>query len=391
LSERVQRFDRAELLSVHKTPEGFLYAEGFIAKPGILTYRKADGSIIRELVPAEELHKADSLGTLGRKPLTYEHPPVNVTADNVAEYGVGDLDSEVSVTEGGYVKVKMAIRRADAVGAVERKEVVELSPGYSCVIDPTPGHIDGLGDYDAIQRDRRYNHTALTKAARGGPDISLRTDSLDAVLVEPISAPEGVPMKKVDLINALTAVGVERADAEAVLADKKDGAEGIKAALDAMLEKFDGLFKEKGKLQSKFDEMSSAFEAFKKQKEDEAAAPKEEPKMEEPAPKMDSAEFLAAFNARLPLVELAKEAKLDSAEIEKLDNAGLRKAIVLAKVPTARKDAADVYYEAAIDMLPARVDSSQAYVGNPESAQNRQDSELVPPSVAFLQSLNSSK
>ncbi|MFU8803619.1 MAG: DUF2213 domain-containing protein, partial [Bradymonadaceae bacterium] len=177
----VERYDRGELKSAVRTDEGYYLVEGFVSRPGVLEYRQADGSIRRELVLPEELHRADSLATLARKPVTVEHPPEFVSPENVEKYGVGDTDGEVEVEAmGGFVKVKMAVRRKDGIAAIDQG-IKELSPGYLCDLEETPGDHPEWGRYDAIQRNRRYNHTAITRAGRAGSQVSLRADSADQI------------------------------------------------------------------------------------------------------------------------------------------------------------------------------------------------------------------
>lgn len=362
---RVDRFDRGELRASHRTAEGFLLAQGYVAKPGVMLYRRADGSIVRELIPDEELHRQDSLGTLGRKPVTLNHPATgeDVTPGNVAELGVGDLDSEIAVVEGGYVRVQVALRRADAIEAVERG-TRELSPGYSCRIDATPGVHPVYGEYDAIQRDRRYNHVAVVDVARGGPEIHLRADS--AIQVERTAPPPvaGADMDPKILIEALVKSGVSRADAESLVtseAARADGGHGVKAALDAMLEKYDGLTRERDKLQAKLDEMMAEMEQMKA-KAVEAEKPAEPG---EEAKKADADAKMAFFAERLPLVKAAETHKLDAAQVAAMDNAALRKALVLALNPKARTDAVDSYYEVALEMLQARDERTDGREVNP--------------------------
>ncbi len=173
-----QRYDAPGqiLATPHTTADGVMLAEGFVAKPGILRYVDAEGNVTRELVPATELHNVDSLGTLGRVPVTLEHPDVDVSPDNVAGLGVGDVDSVIDASgAGGFVRIRLAIRRADAIAAIEGGKV-ELSPGYRVRVDPTPGVDPVFGSFDAVQRGRVYNHVALVDSARGGSQIRLRAD-----------------------------------------------------------------------------------------------------------------------------------------------------------------------------------------------------------------------
>lgn len=206
----VQRYDTGgELARPHFMADGTMLVEGRIARPGILRYVDADGNVTRELLPFDELHRADSLGTLGRVPVTIEHPDEDVTPDNVERLGVGDVDGLVERDDeqaGGFVRVKMAIRRADAIEAV-RSGKVELSPGYRVIVDPTPGVHPQFGAFDAIQRGRIYNHVALVDVARGGRSIHLRADGAARQL--PHTPDKGGNVNPI-LIALLASLGVER-------------------------------------------------------------------------------------------------------------------------------------------------------------------------------------
>ena len=173
------REDRGELLSCVERADGTLLVEGYAARAGILEYRTPRG-LVRELVRADTLQKAAR--GLARVPVTLEHPdpdrhPKGVTPDNVAELGVGDTDSFIDAShDGGFVSVRLAVRRRDAIKAV-RAGKQELSPGYGVRIDHRPGTDPEFGPYDQEQVERAYNHLAIVDRARGGSEIRLRADS----------------------------------------------------------------------------------------------------------------------------------------------------------------------------------------------------------------------
>lgn len=181
------RQDRGSLLTPRIREDGVMLVEGYAARPGVLEYKNADGTVTRELVTMETLR--DSAAGLARAPLTLEHPPSDITPDNVQEYGVGDVDGEVVIQDDGYCRVKMAIRRRDAQSDVRNKVRCELSPGYHAEIDKTPGTHPEFGPYDAIQTARKYNHLAIVQDARGGNSIRIRTDSKDAAYSEHLIGP----------------------------------------------------------------------------------------------------------------------------------------------------------------------------------------------------------
>lgn len=174
------RYDRGELLRPVRLANGTLVVEGFAAKEGVLEYRRADGSIWRELVPYECIEAScDSLGDL---PVTLHHPdprryPDGVTPQNVAELAIGNTGEIVKLLNGGHTKVHIAVRRHDGIDAIEKQGVRELSLGYKVQVAPTPGVHPVYGRYDAVQLRRVHNHLALVPHGRFGADVGIRTDA----------------------------------------------------------------------------------------------------------------------------------------------------------------------------------------------------------------------
>lgn len=316
----VMRYDTGELHTPHRTDEGYLFAEGFATRTGIFLYMRADGTIRRELRLPDEVSNPDSLGTLGGKPVTLEHPPVRVDSRNAKKYQVGVVGDEIVFTEGGYVKVRVVVHRGDAVSEIDRGKK-ELSCGYECDIDPTPGMWQGQ-HYDAVQRNIRYNHLAVVDKGRAGASVRLRVDSDDAVMT---ATKEDSVMKRSltfgtvrfdevdgDLAGAIDA---ERRDHEAALAQAKADGATFKAQVDALQKQIDAKQGELDALKKKHDDLTSKLKA-KEEKGDSDA--------------------LAYFNTRLPLVQHAETLKLDG--VDKLDNAALKKAILSKLDPELKVD-----------------------------------------------------
>lgn len=382
---RARRCDRGELLRAHRTTEGYLLIEGRAARPGVLTYRNADGSTTRELVLPEELHRTDSLATLARKPVTVEHPSVPVGPDNVRELGVGDVDGEVAVEEeGGFVRVKLVVSRRDGIDAIDSDGIRELSPGYDCRIDATPGTHPTYGAYDQIQRDRRYNHLALTERARGGPEIRFRVDGA-SVQVDPFPIEDRPMHPKLLLLLAqlVGATNVKRRT-DAGRTDEVD-----EATIDAAIAKANEIgtkLAELMPLAGTADELRGQIAALKTQvagleaklaaaESAATSAPAPEAMVEaaaemEPLEGMDAAGQAAATpemkrmdavskavrrvgEERAKLEAAARNLRIDAKDTAKLGLAGLRKLVVTTANPQARKDADAAYYRVAVDMLPA--------------------------------------
>ncbi len=242
--------------------DGALLAEGVVAREGVLTYQLADGSTRRELVTMDALRSMAA--SLGRSSMTLEHPPEFVSPDNVQRFGTGDVDGEVTLVEdeaqGGFVSVKVAIRRADAIADFESGTRTELSPGYAVVLDETPGEHPQFGRYDAKQVGRTSNHLAQVGTARGGPTVRLRADSLDAVCFRADTAPP--PPKRTtmnpNLIRLAALLGLSRTDSEdAVLGELEPTVKSLKARADQAEE----MEKKADEEKEKVDEMQEQLKA----------------------------------------------------------------------------------------------------------------------------------
>lgn len=179
LPDRVSRFDVAGLGKPERTSQGFLRIPAFLTRTGVLEYRRADGTVVRELRPSDEVFKTRSLATLSAAPVTDLHPTQMITPANVRELSIGHVSDDVR-PEGELVSAAVTVQHADAIAAVERGERRELSCGYQCRIDATPGTYKGQ-PYDQVQRDIVYNHVALGPRnwGRAGRDVALRVDAAD--------------------------------------------------------------------------------------------------------------------------------------------------------------------------------------------------------------------
>lgn len=370
------RWDAADgLLPSARTPEGFVFAEAHATRPGILLYRRQDGTTARELIPEEELLKPAVLASLAGKPVTREHPTSGrVTTDNAAQVSVGSLMDEVTYDEvGGFVKVRMIVHRQDGIDYIDQGNT-QVSVGRVCKMDPTPGTHPKFGAYDAVQRDIRFNHLAITRAGRAGPDVALRVDSADFAIQEPpmptieerfAALPDAVRTDGSDLLrlveDAMTEIaalrkglakeeekhGMTRAELDAA---RKDG-EGWKGKFDAACGERDAMKTSMDALTAKVAEMDAAGKA-----KDETMATME--------PKMDSAAVHASHTAwlreRAPLLGLAAMHKLDSATVDALDNPALRRAVAKAIVPDLRNDASDEYI-AGLLVTATRTDAQEQW------------------------------
>src|SRR3990167_9426088 len=144
----VRRYDLGgELLHPHRRPDGTLLCEGRSVREGVLEYRRADGSIHRELVTRQAL--IDTAKSGARATMTLDHPPEGfVSPDSAQRLMTGDVDGTPAVEEdaqGGFVRVRVALRRRDAIDAFDSGKARQLSWGYEAILDETPGEHPGFG------------------------------------------------------------------------------------------------------------------------------------------------------------------------------------------------------------------------------------------------------
>ena len=251
--KRLQRFDVGALARPVRTPEGFLRVDGVIAKCGPLEYTNADGSRRIELVLPEVLFEAESVKSFAVLALTNTHPPNLLSPHTVKEHMIGTVGEPRR--DGDGLASLLGVLTADAIATVEAG-TAELSCGYSCELDETPGDHPQYGRYDAIQRARRGNHVAIVPQGRAGASARIRLDAagnaclLVAPQQEPVlplgapqqSTPETAPMPlklkigkhHLDASDANASIVQDAIDsALAESASRADAAESAKKAADA--------------------------------------------------------------------------------------------------------------------------------------------------------------
>jgi hypothetical protein len=181
------RFNRYDYTTALKPPvrtqEGYLRVDGRIARIGVQEYRDGSGAMRRELRLPEEVFDAESLASFNLLPVTNQHPPTLLNAENARRFAVGAL-GDIRIDENKWVVGSMLIHDKEAIADAEAGRS-QLSNGYSCELDETGGEWNGER-YDSIQRKIRGNHCALVSQARAGSEARLRLDASDAVAGDPI-------------------------------------------------------------------------------------------------------------------------------------------------------------------------------------------------------------
>ncbi len=309
----VHRFDFVgNLGKFSRTPTGGLKVPARLTRTGVLEYRKPDGTIRRELRLPEEVFNADSLASLEDATVTnLDNHRGLIGPENWKDATLGHARNIRH--DGKFVEADLHINDAQAIIDLENGRLHDISCGYSCKLDMTPGLHEGQ-PYDAIQRRIRYNHVAVLPKGRGraGTDVALRLDAKDAVCVE-----------------AETTDGEESMTVKVIRLDGRDfnyGSEehinhlemSHKTALGTIQAELSKFKTEHAELTTRCDKAEGSVRAFEKKAE-------EEKKNEEEAKRAKEAEGVRAFRKRVKLVRnTIRMLELDEDDEEKMDALDLK-------------------------------------------------------------------
>ena len=390
LKKDIRRFDNIDnsqwmTIPFERTNEGFLKGRAIVTSIGVFTYKRADGTIQRELRLPEEVFAEGTLNSMKLKPVTLNHPAELVTSDNAKDLQVGSLGDNPSwtkewhdrnweeVTDGINCAIDMIITRKDAIDAILNGKQA-LSMGYTCDIEMAePGSTWCGVEYDFIQRNIRYNHCAVVDAARAGDNakIELRADSEDAVLEDiMVTKTDGgtkMELKKINLD------GIDyQAEESVIKALQKADARAKKAEEDACTAKkeLDKAIADAKKAKEELEKKLSEVEAEKDTAKDKADGLEKE--LEElKKTSMDSTKIDAAVKARIELLHNAEKAKVEVKE--DMSEMDIKKAVILSTFPNAKFDGKDDVY------IQARYDATVEMLCEKNDAQTRAATSDLPP------------
>lgn len=361
----VHRFDVAQLGNAERTPQGFLRIPAYLTRVGVLEYRRADGTVVRELRAPDEVFQAKSLATLSASPVTDLHPTQMVTPKNVRELQIGHVSDHVRA-DGKLVSAHVTVQDAAAIALVEAGKRRELSCGYQCRIDATPGVFEGQA-YDQVQRDIVYNHVALGPQnwGRAGRDVALRVDAADG------GADDEGDVFRLDKADALSVAitappddGGDTMEPEVIRVDgidvkvvDKQGAQLIEKAIGTRDDALAETVTERDALQGKFDAGQTE---IKKLRTDLATA--NDPK------RLD-----AALNARVALVDAAKRVLPEEHKFDGQTTRQIQEAVLL------HIDSTSVLTDKSDEVVSSRFDQALIMLAEraPERVTNLDDARRV--------------
>lgn len=160
-----------------KTPEGYLRAKCFATRTGVFPYTTASGECVKELRVPSEVFNENSFTTLNNKPLTWLHPDKMVNSENWTQFARGHTHEDAR-QENEYLAITVTATEKSLVEMIEQGNLREVSCGYTCDLDPTPGVEQGMA-YDCVQRNIVYNHLAVVPKGRAGSDVCLKLDAAE--------------------------------------------------------------------------------------------------------------------------------------------------------------------------------------------------------------------
>lgn len=226
--EDTDMFGLTEALETNR--DGFLSGKAVVTNIGVFDYMLPDGKIIKELRLPEEVLCDESLESLRMVPLTLGHPSANVTPATVGALQVGSIGDGIQ-NDTYRVYAPITINRQDAIEAV-RSGMLGLSCGYTCDVEIKSGRWMGV-QYDAIQRNIRYNHVAIVDVPRAGDDAFMRLDGASGVRSSYTTLMEDRKMVKLKLDGEVQFdVDPKVAEHVAQLAAKADAATAAKATAE---------------------------------------------------------------------------------------------------------------------------------------------------------------
>lgn len=177
-STSARQFDTNGWMEIKKNP---------ISKIGIFPYSgRAIGytderasQIFRVLRPEEELASPECVESFKLLPWIIDHVMLGPSAVDAfpeaavqtEQKGIDGIIGENVLYENGVLYGNIKVFSEQMAREIESGKV-ELSAGYKCDFDLTPGVFNGEA-YDAVQRNIRGNHLALVSEGRCGPDVAV--------------------------------------------------------------------------------------------------------------------------------------------------------------------------------------------------------------------------
>lgn len=330
--------DRAQIGGMKETQDGYLVGSLRCARTGLQSYLGSElglptNDVISVYRPESEVFSRESLASYANKPISDDHPPEFVTADNWKQYGKGDIGSDV-VRDGEFVSVSYKIMDGDTIAKVKAGKA-EVSMGYMAEIDFQDGVTPDGEPYQAIQKNIRINHLAIVDRGRAGSECRISDSNWGTSPITKVLGDHNVDLKTL-IVDGLTVETTQEGLAAVnKIADAKN--EAVKALNDAKAAHDAAIATKDAELAAKDAEI----DALK-------------------AAKLSDAEIDAKVQARSDLLTKAKS--VADTDFTGLSDADIKKAAVVAKLGDAAIEGkTEAYIDARFDILVESADKADPF------------------------------
>ena len=169
--------------------------------------------------PESELASEETIASFRLMPIIDEHTVLGSEDEGLTpaeRKGVqGALGQDIHYDR-PYLRGTLKLFSESAKELVRSGTRRELSPGYRCRYDFSPGVFDGQV-YDAIQRDIRANHLALVTEGRTGPDVAVLDHAGALCALDSATVLEALKMADETTVGAPDALAEIKAMLSAIL------------------------------------------------------------------------------------------------------------------------------------------------------------------------------
>lgn len=327
----VTRFDRGNVSGEATiTDEGYIRANAIVTRTGVFFYQNPDGSVRRELRHPDDVWEEESLASMHLIPVTNGHPQEKlVNSENYKNLAIGFTGEKIT-QDGDFVRANLVITDKEGVEYVTRNNRKNLSLGYTVDLEDESGEYNGE-QYDARQRNIRYNHLAIVNKARAGDEARIALDEADAF---EISQEEGEQMTKRKIKLDNEEIMVEPATAEYV---------------DRLMDDLKNLEEEKARVQREIEMIRMKLERA----EGERDSMKDKMSTMTEKVSLDSADFKKAVADRINLYKVAEKfLDIETVKLDSMSDLDIKKSVIEKCRKSISLDGkSDYYVEAMFDTI----------------------------------------
>lgn len=183
--------------------------------------------IYQILRPADELAAPECIDSFRLLPWIDEHELLGDADKGLTpaeKKGIQGVIGETVFFDGDYLRGNIKLFSEKLSKQIESGKR-ELSCGYRCTYDMTPGVYNGQR-YDGVQRNIRGNHLALVKEGRMGPAVAVldhltfTIDTKEAVMADPVENQNQAQPVTLESLAAMVAAMAEKLAAVSAFVEK---------------------------------------------------------------------------------------------------------------------------------------------------------------------------